>query len=210
MPQAVPLLGSLIIVAGLSRLAGSRGRWEIGPGATLLLLGMAGAAMAAALFLERLVATLAPWPAWVGLVVVTPLVEELLRFLVLQMAGVTSLGPATLAGGMMGLTETAFVVLRGPAGVETLAFRALASVPLHSFCGGGLGTGRGFLPIAVAAHLVFNLGFALGDLAGYAISLGGLGILAGFWLALVLAEPLPRPTAAPPVLLRRNGAPDRI
>ncbi|NLI78549.1 MAG: hypothetical protein GX442_19175 [Candidatus Riflebacteria bacterium] len=208
-PHAFPLVGSLVIVAGLSRLASSRGRWETGPLATAILLGTAAAAMVAALFLEGLIATVAPWPPWVGLALVTPLVEELLRFLVLQMAGVTTLGPATLAGGMMGLTETAFVLLRGPAGVETLAFRALASVPLHSFCGGGLGTGRGFLPIAMGTHLVFNLGFAIGGLPGYAVSLGGLGILAGFWLALVLAHPAPGETEAPSPPLRKGPSPER-
>ncbi|RCK79482.1 MAG: hypothetical protein OZSIB_4236 [Candidatus Ozemobacter sibiricus] len=188
MPLVLSLIGSLLIVALLTQMAGMSGwsgRWR----PLLLRSGAALPTMGAALALEALVAAMPLVPSWAVLVVAAPLIEEGLRWWLLQATGLTEPGAGTLAGGLMGVTETAFLVARGPSSPATLAFRALATVPLHACNGGLLTQGVGSLPLAVGCHAAFNLGFVLGGGIGYLTSLTALGLLAGGWLSLTMAPP---------------------
>lgn len=115
-----------------------------------------------------------------ALVLIAPVIEEIARYMIIDLLDVEKPGGAVFTGGVMGVAESALLLLGfGGCSLSTMVFRLLVSVPFHAFAGGMLFKSPWSLLPAMFLHGLLNFGVYLGGSAGVLISFNA-AVVAGF------------------------------
>ena len=187
MKDAITFLAELGVAVVLVRLAGLR--WKDAGWSTLgKIIPTAGLVLTGAWFLESLARELLADKPMMVMVLIVPVLEETLRWFLVRVLELETCALGTLAGSVMGVFETVFVIARGGTGQPTLLFRTLGTLPLHCFAGGLVAREVTFLPLNTACHIAFNGGIFLAGAEGFFIALLSIGLLCGFWLAMTMTH----------------------
>lgn len=151
----------------------------------LMLMLPGTVAMGICLLLETsLAAVCSPLlPASFGLyLVLAPIIEEVIRCLLITLVEPSSPGEAIWVSGWMGVTETLLKAVLQPMTTGVHVFRVILVVPLHGLLGGILRPGWRFLPVTLAIHIGFNAGIAVGGTVGMIVSPMAVAIAFLVWM----------------------------